>query len=99
MEPRGIEAHGYMVIIWSINIFPFYHYLYFDLGYRMPFGGRCFIDVERIVNLMIIIIFVFIVIIIDIPLLLVSDELESYVLKHDCIYVTVSIASNCVEIC
>ena len=50
----------------------------------MPFGGRCFIDVERIVNLMSIIIFVFIVIIIDIPLLLVSDELESYV--YSCIY-------------
>ena len=51
------------------------------------------------VSLMSIIIIVFIVIIIDLSCLLVSDELESYVLKHDCIYVIVSIKLNCVEIC
>ena len=85
MELRGIEVHGYVISIWSITIFVFI--------------GRGFIDVEMIVNLMSIIIIVFIVIIIDLPRLLVSDELEFYVLKHDCIYVTVSIVSNCVEMC
>ena len=65
----------------------------------MCFGGHGFIDVEMTVSLMSIIIIVFIVIIIDLPRLLVSDELESYVLKHDCIYVIVSIKLNCVEIC
>ena len=65
----------------------------------MCFGGRGFIDVEMTVSLMSIIIIVFIVIIIDFSRLLVSDELESYVLKHDCIYVIVSIKLNCVEIC
>ena len=64
----------------------------------MCFGGHGFIDVEMTVSLMSIIIIVFIVIIIDFSRLLVSDELECYVLKHDCIYVTVSIALNCVEI-
>ena len=85
MEFGGIEVHGYMISIWSITIFIFI--------------GRGFIGVEMTVNLMSVIIIVFIVIIIDLPRLLVSDELESYVLKHDCIYVTVSIALNCVEIC
>ena len=65
----------------------------------MCFGGRGFIDVEMTVSLMSIIIIVFIVIIIDLPRLLVSDELESYVLKQVCIYVIVSIKLNCVEIC
>ena len=74
-----------MISIWSIVIFVFI--------------GRGFIGVEMTVNFMSILIIVFIVIIIDLPRLLVSDELEWYVLKHDCIYVTVSIALNCVEIC
>ena len=73
-----------MISIWSITIFVFI--------------GRGFIGVEMPVNFMSILIIVFIVIIIDLPRLLVSDELEWYVFKHDCIYVTVCLVSNCVEI-